>query len=304
MIDNLTQNILAIKTWLRSNLLGIILSVTIAMAAAIVLWPVIVHVIPAGGLGVLYRPLFGGVDTENTLDEGVHIIWPWNKLTEYTVRIQKLQIDIDILTKDQLKTQTTVVFQYELDPKTLGYLHKYIGPDYEEKIIIPEVTEIVRQNLGKKSASEAFTSDLAAISSAIVNESNQAILKSVQPAGLTRVNLVHINSVQITKISFPKEYEDAIQQKVTEQQKAEGLTFVVEGAKREAERKVIEAGGIRDFQDLIKGGLTENYLRFVGIQASSDLAKSNNAKIVVFGSGPSGLPLIFDDNKNVVQKGK
>jgi regulator of protease activity HflC (stomatin/prohibitin superfamily) len=108
--------------------------------------------------------------------------------------------------------------------------------------------------------------------------------------------------VQITNIVFPKSVEDAIEQKVTERAKAEALTFVVEGAKKEAERKKIEAGGIRDFQETVSGGLTENYLKFRGIEASTKLAESSNAKIVIFGSGQAGLPLVFDDLRNQSSK--
>jgi hypothetical protein len=64
-------------------------------------------------------------------------------------------------------------------------------------------------------------------------------------------------------------------------------------AKKEAERKRIEAEGIRDFQEIVTPGISENFLRWKGIEATLDLARSDNSKVVVIGA-QNGLPLILD----------
>jgi len=299
-IDNSADKIMQLKAWVRANVLTLSVILIVALATLVVLWRVIVHSIPAGGVGVLYRPLANGVDTTLTLEEGIHFIW--NTITQYSIQVQKKEIAIEVLTKDLLKTKATVSFQYQLDPKTIGYLHKYVGPEFIDKVVLPQVVQITRQIVGKTTSQEAFTTSLTSVSDDISIDANESIINSIQPAGLVKLHLIHIDSVQITNISFPKAVEEAIELKVTEQAKAEALTFVVQGAKKEAERKAIEAGGIRDFQQIVSGGLTENYLRFRGIEASAKLAESNNAKIVLFGSGQNGLPLIFDDFKNQTNK--
>lgn len=301
-IDSFANKILQVKAWFRANVLTFAVILIVALATLIVLWRAVIHTIPAGNVGVLYRPLANGVDTSLVLEEGLHFIWPFNTVTEYSIQTQKKEISIEVLTKDLLKTKATVSFQYQLDPKTVGYLHKYVGEEFISKVVIPQVVQITRQILGNTSSSEAFTTSLTSVSDDISIDANQSIINTIQPAGLTKLHLIHIDSVQITNIVFPKSVEDAIEQKVTERAKAEALTFVVEGAKKEAERKKIEAGGIRDFQQTVSGGLTENYLKFRGIEASTKLAESSNAKIVIFGSGQAGLPLVFDDLKNQSSK--
>jgi len=42
----------------------------------------------SGEGGVIYRTLGGGVDTEKTLNEGFHIIAPWNRVYRYNTRQQ------------------------------------------------------------------------------------------------------------------------------------------------------------------------------------------------------------------------
>ena len=71
------------------------------------------------------------------------------------------------------------------------------------------------------------------------------------------------------------------------------MEFVLLKEEREAERKVIEAEGIRKFQQIVSAGLTKDFLRWKGIEATQLLANSPNAKVVVIGSGADGLPIIL-----------
>jgi regulator of protease activity HflC (stomatin/prohibitin superfamily) len=91
---------------------------------------------------------------------------------------------------------------------------------------------------------------------------------------------------------LPPRIQEAIQQKREEEQIALLYNFRLDREEKEAERKRIEARGIRDFQDIITGGLSDKYLLFKGIEATAELAKSPNAKVIVFGD-KSGLPLLL-----------
>ena len=71
------------------------------------------------------------------------------------------------------------------------------------------------------------------------------------------------------------------------------MRFVLSAAKQEAERKRIEVEGIRDLPNNVTPGISVNFLRWKGIAATLDLAKSSNAKAVVIGA-QNGLPLILD----------
>ncbi|MBN2826323.1 MAG: hypothetical protein JXQ76_13415, partial [Campylobacterales bacterium] len=62
----------------------------------------------------------------------------------------------------------------------------------------------------------------------------------------------------------------------------------------EVDRKVIEANGIRKYIDIISKDLSPAYLSWKGIEATLDLAKSPNSKLVLIGSGKNGLPLILN----------
>ena len=71
------------------------------------------------------------------------------------------------------------------------------------------------------------------------------------------------------------------------------MQFVLLKEKQEAERKKIEAEGISSFQKIVTEGINENLLKWKGIEATKELALSNNSKVVIIGSGREGLPVIL-----------
>jgi regulator of protease activity HflC (stomatin/prohibitin superfamily) len=72
------------------------------------------------------------------------------------------------------------------------------------------------------------------------------------------------------------------------------MRFVLEKETQEAERKRIEARGIADFQKIVTDGISDKLLAWKGIEATLEVAKSPNAKVVMIGNGKNGLPIIFD----------
>lgn len=284
-----------IDRFVNDYLLQSLLSAFALLAIIIVLWPYVVKVVPAGNAGVLYRPLFGGVDLNSVYKEGVHFVFPWDTFTQYNARIQTKTVEVDVLTKDLLKTKVTVAFQYEINAMTLPLLHKYVGQNYLETIVEPFIISSAREKIAQFDSSMAFTADMRKIINDIAITASTALVEKVNPPGIEFVKLVRIPAAEISDIKFPELFQQSIEEKLVQQSKAEAYQYILAAAKQEALRKEIEAEGIRKFQDIVRPGLSEGYLRWKGIEATQKLAESNNAKIVMFGSGSSGLPLILGD---------
>ena len=66
--------------------------------------------------------------------------------------------------------------------------------------------------------------------------------------------------------------------------------------RQEAQRKQIEAEGIAKYQSIVRQGLTPEYLQYKGIEATMELAKSQNAKMVIIGNPKNGLPMVLQGN--------
>lgn len=293
--------------WFFNHLLALLLILTFIVGTVIVLFPRVVIKIPAGSKGVLYRPLDDGVAIDTVLGEGYNVIAPWNTVVQYSARIQVKKLELDVLTVDQLRSKVSVTFQFEVNPFTLPLLHKYVGPKYIETMVIPEVTSITREMFGRLNSSQAFTSGISQVVRDIAINADRVIIDKLSPPGLTAVRLVRISAVQLDSISYPTEIQSAIENKLVESQIAEAFVYKIEAAKREVERKVIEAGGVKKYQDIVNAGLTDSYLKLKGIEATTKLAESNNSKMVIFGNSPGGLPVILggdfsQDAKSKIEK--
>jgi regulator of protease activity HflC (stomatin/prohibitin superfamily) len=112
-----------------------------------------------------------------------------------------------------------------------------------------------------------------------------------------------VEAVLLRKIELPKLVVDAINAKLAADQQAQQMRFVLDKERQEAERKRIEAQGIQDFQRIISQGLSEQLLRWKGIETTRALAESNNSKLIIVG-GRDGLPLILNTESAGAAPGK
>jgi hypothetical protein len=104
----------------------------------------------------------------------------------------------------------------------------------------------------------------------------------------------------LLSIELPKPIVDAIDRKAEQFYFLEEYDFRLLTEEKEARRKETEARGIKKFQDIIASGITESYLRWRGIDATLQLSKSPNSKVIIVGGGKDGLPIILG---NVDQPG-
>jgi regulator of protease activity HflC (stomatin/prohibitin superfamily) len=265
------------------------------LTIGIVLWPAIHSNIPVGFVGVLFRPIWKGTDLTLLLNEGINLKFPWDVVTKYDGRIQQRVVTVDVLTNDLLKSTLKVSYQFRLYENNVPLLHKYVGPDYVATFVEPSIIASVRNAIGKLSSTDAFTTNISSAEQQIRQGSDLSIINNISPPGLSEVRLVRIEAIEFQDFSFPKDVADAINSKMVASAKAQSYPFILESERSEAQRKEIEAEGIRKFQDIVRPGLSDNYLRWRGIESSQSLATSSNSKIIIYGQGPTGLPLVLGD---------
>ena len=119
------------------------------------------------------------------------------------------------------------------------------------------------------------------------SEINQHIVAAIEPRGVV------VERMLLRDVALPPRLQQAIQEKLSAEQEAARMQFVLLKEKQEAERKKIEAEGISSFQKIVTEGINENLLKWKGIEATETLSKSPNAKVVVIGNPKNGLPLIL-----------
>ena len=242
--------------------------------------------VQAGEAGVLWKRFFGGTVVDRPYGEGLHLIWPWDKMHVYNVRNQAIPHSFEVLTKKGLPIVVHLTIRYRPELDLIGVLHQEVGPRYVDVIVKPEVEAVIRSVIGRYDVAEVYTTKRSLVEK-IVNEALEQ----------TSQRYVEVDDVLLTQVTLPVKVREAIEMKLVEEQKYEAFEYILKSETEEAKRKRIEAAGIRDFQKTIAESLSKEVLTAKGIRATEELAKSKNSKVVVIGAGDEGLPLILGNGK-------
>jgi regulator of protease activity HflC (stomatin/prohibitin superfamily) len=251
------------------------------------------YTIPPGSVGVLFERFTGGTQLGPPLPEGFRIIMPWNKIYIYDTRVQLRAENLDVLSVDGLSLQINIAYQFELIPKNVPKLHEFVGPDYITVMIDPDIAARARDIFSKNTPQQIYSDRRTDIQKQILDAVNDHLHDNFNPPDGERVDYVKIEDVLVRSIKLPPAVAAAIDSKNEQQQLNQEYDYRILREAKESRRKLIEAQGIEAFQDTVSRGITEGYLRWRGIEATLELAKSPNSKVVIIGGGRSGLPIIL-----------
>lgn len=268
----------------RIQLYFLIFLIGLGVGLALI-WNRVVITVQSGEAGVLYRWV-SGTEMNRIYGEGLHIIWPWNRMYIYNVRLQTKERNYTMLTQGGLPIDLQIAVRYRPDLRLLPLLHVTVGPEYLDKIVFPETEAVLRRAVGQYTPEQVYTS-------------KRGFLESIVVSSLTNVEdrYVIVDDVLVRSVELPPAVRLAVERKLTLSEEEKAYKYRIGIEKMEATRKAIEAQGIKNYQDIIKRSLTEDLLRWQGVQATKDLATSPNSKTVIIGSGKDGLPLILGSDR-------
>jgi len=281
------------RKYLHAYSYELVIFVLIAAVGLIFMMPLIYHTIPAGHVGVLWKRFGGGTVTDAVYPEGYRLTFPWDILYIYDARLQMVEREVQVLSSDGLQITLDLVWRYHLLRNATAQLHKFVGPDYAETLIAPTVGARARDVLAVYHPEEIYTESRLKIQNQILESVRFDLYDKFNPPD-QKIAWLGIEDVLIKGMTLPQGVQDAIVRKNEAFHQIEEYAFRVQKEQKEAERKRIEAVGIRNFQEIVSNGMSESYLRWRGIEATLDLAKSQNAKVVVIGNSKNGLPLILN----------
>lgn len=243
--------------------------------------------VPSGHHGVKYFQFRGGTQMGKIYGEGFNWHLPWNNIFVYKTQTDERMENLHVLSSDgaSIGLETSVWFRPHVEK--LDSLQITVGAAYYEVVIGPVLRGEARSIVGRYKPDEIYSTKREIISSEIL-EAVRVVLTE---------KFVDVENVIIRNVELPPKITEAIDYKLAADQEQQKMKFVLLKEEQEAKRKKIEAQGIADFQRLITQGLTDNLLRWKGIEATIKLAESPNTKVVVIGSSKSGLPLILGGEK-------
>jgi regulator of protease activity HflC (stomatin/prohibitin superfamily) len=249
--------------------------------------------VEAGTVGV--KSLFGEVKP-TILESGLHIVNPLIDVTPFDIQTQNYTMSalneegakvgddaIRVLSADGLEVIIDLTVLYRVLPSDAPVIYKKLGVNYSDKIVRPVTRTRIRDN--------AVFYDAVALYSSKREEFQTRIYTSIEKDFKSR-GLI-LEQLLIRNINLPASVKTTIESKINAEQEAQKMTFVLQKEKQEAERKRVEAQGIADYQKIISSGLTDKQLQYESIKAQLEIAKSQNAKVILMNG--KNTPIILSD---------
>lgn len=240
--------------------------------------------IDSGQAGVLFETFGDGVVVdEPPMEEGFHIVAPWNKVYIYEVRRQEIFEKMKVLSSNGLDIQLDASAWYKPAYNDLGKLHQEIGENYLNRIILPTIRSAARSVVGRYTPEQLYSSKRDAIQNEIFEETKKIVDDQY----------IVLDEILVRDVTLPPTIKEAIERKLKQEQESLEYEFRLVTAQKEAERQRIEAQGKADANRILSASLTDKILQDKGIEATNKLAESPNSKVVIIGSGESGMPIIL-----------
>jgi len=234
-----------------------------------------------GHVGVL--SLYGDVDTRQALQAGFHFINPLKSVHEINIQTTEMKESADVPSNEGLIMHLDTSLRYHIDPSRAAELYKGVQGDVETTIIEPALRSDIREVTSSHSANALYSGERDKVASEILER---------QKTNLSSKGIV-VEAIFLRDIQLPVSLKQAIEQKQRAEQESLAMSFRLQKERQEADRKRIEAEGIRDFSRTVAAGISPELLTWKGIEATEKLSDSQNSKIVIIGNSKNGLPLIM-----------
>jgi len=236
--------------------------------------------VDTGNVGILTK--FGRV-TGDVLPEGIHLIDPLKSSNQLTVRTQEQKESASVPSSEGLIMTLEASLLFHLDKDRAADVYQRLGSDYQVKIVEPTLRSAMREATSSHGANALYTGERELVAKEI--ESNLASQLSARG--------IVVEKILLRDIQLPESLKRSIELKQAAEQESLAMQFKLQKEKQEADRKRIEAQGIKDFQTIVAQGITPGLLEWKGIEATEKFAASPNSKVIIVGNSKNGLPLVL-----------
>jgi prohibitin 1 len=236
--------------------------------------------IRTGHVGVL--TLYGEV-TGQVLEAGFHFVNPLKSVHEISIQTSEVKETASVPSSEGLVMGLDTSLIFHLDEGHAADIIKNVTPPYEDTLVEPNLRSAIRSVTANHTANALYSSAREQVADQIKAE----LEAQLGPRGIV------IEKVLLRDIQLPLALKQSIEAKQQAEQESLAMSFRLQKEKQEADRKRIEAEGIRDFSRTVASGISPELLTWKGIEATEKLSDSPNSKIVIIGNSKNGLPVIM-----------
>lgn len=193
------------------------------------------------------------------------------KVLKIPIRTVNQQVRISLPSKEGLTIESEISILYSIDKNKVPFILEDIGTNYESVLIM----NVFRSAAADVSAQYMAKDMHSGMRSQIENQILERMDESLEERGFI------VERVLMKSIKLPEELSRAIERKLSAEQEAQQMEYVLDRERKEAERRKIEAEGTREAQKILAEGLVREIIELRSIEAFLELAKSPNAKIII-----------------------
>jgi regulator of protease activity HflC (stomatin/prohibitin superfamily) len=267
-----------------SRLVALLVGTALAAGLALLLlWPLVLVRIPSGHVGVLYSLLGKGTVTDRIYLEGIAFKLPWNDMYLLDTRIQAKSFEMFARTAEGMEFKVNATILFHLEPEQAATMVKEVGPNWIDTLVLPMAISAVRLEAIRYDSYSVYASSSGQFLDRVLT-----LLKRSEGSD----KIYYVDFV-MAKITLPQGVTQAIEEKLAAEQRTAKYEYLLSAQRLEAERQRIQAIGMRNFYSIVQSSLTDRLLTWRGIEATVELSKSPNTKIVVVGGSKNQMPLIL-----------
>ncbi len=210
--------------------------------------------------------------TPKTIQPGAVVFNPFTtRIIKLPIRTVNIEITSNLPSKEGLNVSSVISILYRIEGSKAADIVETIGMNYEAVVITSIFRSTATDVCSRFFAKDMHSAQRADIEREIAKQMNLIL----RPRGFD------IEAVLLKTIQLPAGLARAVEEKLEAEQDAQRMEFVVQRERLEAQRKLVEAQGIRDAQKVITEGLNDQIIKWQSIEAFRELAKSANTKIII-----------------------
>ena len=253
------------------------------MGLAVVLFMASCAVVRQGEVGVKRKM---GVLDPNIIEPGASMFNPLTTtIIKLPIRTVNVEIQSKLPSKEGLNVQSVISILYHIKPENAADIIENIGTNYERVVIRSVFRSASADVCSRFFAKDMHTSKRAEIEEEIRNRM-QSLLSS---------RGFEIEAVLLKTIQLPNGLALAVEDKLEAEQEAQRMEFVLQRERMEAQRRKVEAEGIRDAQKILQEGINPQIIQWQSIEAFKELAKSPGSRVIIT---DGEAPFLIDPNGN------
>jgi regulator of protease activity HflC (stomatin/prohibitin superfamily) len=205
----------------------------------------------------------------------------------YNLGVSSIQDEISALSKDLIMLNIKYTYLTLIKEDDIPTIHDNYGPDYNEKVCLPAVRSTILKSFGAYTVEQIFSP----VREELMNELIEVSGNTLEEQGIM------LKGLYVKDIGLPPAVMAAMEEKLLTQQEILAQENRIQIAEMDARRQRIEAESTAAYNRILDSSLTEKVLQMKYIETLSELAKSQNAKVIVIDANKPELPVILEKDQ-------